>query len=220
MSQPTSYYNENQQGGPYSSMYGRAPGSGGVPGGTANRPQQQNPFSYSSGVNSGSSGGLRSMQQQQPQQPPQQQPHQQQQFNQPKQGAEQNVPSTSFRSSGSNGNFHMAENGAFKQQQQQQQQPQQPELPNFWNPAAAATVMSAATKGGLTQDAMFDFASSAGRTFIARGTARFIPGLERFMTSLRVFFQVDNRYVQRKLRTILFPYMKKNWRRSVRSLIL
>jgi hypothetical protein len=75
--------------------------------------------------------------------------------------------------------------------------------------------MNAAAGGMITNDAMIDLASSAGRTFIASGTARFVPGLERFMTNLRTYFAVDNRYVQRKMVTVLFPFLKKHWRRTV-----
>lgn len=122
----------------------------------------------------------------------------------------------SVRTSTSSGNFNLAESGIYSNMppgnppQQQQNQA----TPTYWNPAAAA-VMNAAAGGMITNDAMIDLASSAGRTFIARGTARFVPGLERFMTNLRTYFAVDNRYVQRKMVTVLFPFFKKHWRRTV-----
>jgi len=40
-----------------------------------------------------------------------------------------------------------------------------------------------------------------------------VPGLERFMTALRIYFAVDNRYVQKKIQIVLFPFLKKKWKR-------
>jgi hypothetical protein len=133
-------------------------------------------------------------------------------------GIHGNLQQQPVRASTSSGNFNLAESGIYSSthSNQPQQQTQQP-IPNYWNPAAAA-VMNAAAGGMITNDAMLDLASSAGRTFIASGTARFVPGLERFMTNLRTYFAVDNRYVQRKMITVLFPFLKKQWRRTVRLL--
>lgn len=97
-------------------------------------------------------------------------------------------------------------------QQQQQQQPA------FWNPAAAASVMSSvATGGGLTNDAMIDLASTAGKSFLQSGSARMIPGLEGLFQNLRKYFAVDNKYVKRKMTKLLFPFLSKQWKRQVRT---
>lgn len=117
---------------------------------------------------------------------------------------------------------------ALSQQAQQLQQPhqsQQTQAPSFWNPATAATMAAVAgsltsggKSGGYNSDAMFDLASSAGKTFLQSGTARMIPGLESTMLLLRTYFAVDNQYVVKKMKKILFPFLSKSWKRSVRTL--
>ena len=87
-------------------------------------------------------------------------------------------------------------------QQQQQPQPQQNATmgAGFWNPstAMAAVAGSMATGGGFSNDAMLDFASSAGKTFLQGGSARMIPGLESAMMSLRSYFAVTINTFSRK----------------------
>jgi hypothetical protein len=133
---------------------------------------------------------------------------------------------------------YAAPNNQQQWQPQQQQQPQQPgqrqpyagqqqfgasqvqPQPAFWNPATAATVAAAAgsmASGGLSNDAMFDLASNAGKSFLKNGSARMIPGLESSMLVLRSYFAVDNRYVMRKMQKILMPFLSKHWKRQVRS---
>lgn len=110
----------------------------------------------------------------------------------------------------------------WQQASQVQQQPNN--QPSFWNPATAATVAAMATSvaanGMNNPDAMFDLASSAGKTFLASSSARMIPGLEVIMTNLRGYFAVDNRYVKGKMGRILFPFMCKSWKRIVSTNIL
>jgi len=113
------------------------------------------------------------------------------------------------------------------QQQSQQQatsQPQQQQPQNestgtpFWNPsmAMAAVAGSMANSGpGFSNDAMLDFASTAGKTFLQGGSARMIPGLESAMLTLRSYFAVDNKYVLTKMKKILVPFLSKQWRRQV-----
>lgn len=111
-------------------------------------------------------------------------------------------------------------------------QPQAPattSAPSFWNPTTAATM--AAVAGSLASSAsggklgvggsvdagtMLDFASTAGKTFLQSGTARMIPGLEASMQVLRRYFAVDNQYVVKKLKRVFFPFLSKNWQRTVR----
>ena len=64
-------------------------------------------------------------------------------------------------------------------------------------------------------DAMFDLASTAGKSFLASSSARMIPGFEAAMVNLRGYFAVDNRYVQAKMGRILFPFLTKSWKRLV-----
>jgi len=86
--------------------------------------------------------------------------------------------------------------------------------PNFWNPAAAATVIGSVANSGLSNDAMLDLASSAGKSFLQSGSARMIPGLEGAFQTLRKYFAVDNRYVKRKMIKILLPFLSKHWKRE------
>jgi hypothetical protein len=99
-----------------------------------------------------------------------------------------------------------AQQASTKTQQQQQA---------FWNPAAAASVMSLAAGSGFSNDTMLDLASNAGKSFFQSGSARMIPGLETTMGKLRVYFAVDNRYVKRKMQKVLFPFLSKHWKREV-----
>lgn len=102
--------------------------------------------------------------------------------------------------------------------------PKQSQTPAFWNPAAAATMaaMAASTVASgnpINNDAVLDFASKAGKSFLQNGTARMIPGLESSMLALRSYFAVDNKYVLRKMKRILFPVFmnKEGWQRQVRD---
>jgi len=105
-----------------------------------------------------------------------------------------------------------------QQHQHQQHHPQQPAVVNpnvnIWNPAAftqAAGVASAVMSGNQT-DAM-NMGMAAGKHFLDEGIARMIPGLEKSMVELRVYFAVNNGYVKRKMGRVLFPFFNKEWRR-------
>ena len=88
--------------------------------------------------------------------------------------------------------------------------------PSFWNPATAATMVAmAGASSGISNDAMFEMASNAGKSFLQSGSARMVPGLESTLLMLRRYFAVDNRYVQIKMRKILFPFLDKQWTRVV-----
>ena len=87
------------------------------------------------------------------------------------------------------------------QQIPQQQQNAQPQL---WNPALFNTL-----KNDAVQEMLYD----GSRQFIVSGMARMVPGLETFLTSLRVYFAVDNQYVSKKIQRVLLPFMKKDWKR-------
>lgn len=191
------------------SYYGQQPGGyAGQQGGNTSNPGGSG-SQYPYGSNGGSYGQQpqpgHGFQQQQPQpgqgfhQPQQQQHHQQSQHQ-----------------------ANPAYGSAYGSQWQQPVAPivnqQQPQQPSFWNPATAATMVAMAGSGGagMSNDAMFDLASSAGKTILQSGTARMVPGVQSTMQTLRHYFAVDNRYVQLKMRKVLFPFLDKNWARMVR----
>ncbi len=91
--------------------------------------------------------------------------------------------------------------------QAQPQQPSIPNMPNIFTPGVASTFAGLASNN---PDAMMNI----GRTFLDQGTAKMIPGLERTMTSLRVYFAVDNKYVQKKMLRVLFSFFFKHWTRE------
>lgn len=111
----------------------------------------------------------------------------------------------------SNPNLHQ---GQSVQNVAPAQQQQQAGTPLFWNPAVASSIAAAAMSGGANNpDAMFNLAQQAGNTFLDQGTARMIPGLERIMRELRVYFAVDNSYVKTKMLRVLFSFFFKRWKR-------
>ena len=95
--------------------------------------------------------------------------------------------------------------------QQQQQQQQQGQHPTLWNPASVLT--AAATGKGFSDDDKMDMVASAFKYSLDKSTANLIPGLSRLMTSLRIYFAVDNRYVLKKMQRLSFPFVFKQWRR-------
>jgi hypothetical protein len=157
------------------------------------------------------------------------------------QSSHQAYGNTSVSSAGPYSNSFMGQNPSFsttpsfqqqqQQLQQQQQQQQQPSI-SFWNPATAATVAAMAgqmatgmnTTGAnnnvgynvLNNDAMFDLAGAAGATILQQGSARMLPGMHTSMINLRQYFAVDNRFVSKKIRKVLFPFIFKQWARQVR----
>jgi hypothetical protein len=119
------------------------------------------------------------------------------------------------------GAYNNNNNAVMQQQQGLQTQQQQP--PSFWNPATAATVAAVAGSmanngAGMNSDAMLNLASTAGQSFLQNSAARMVPGLESTMLTLRAYFAVDNRYVVKKMKKVLFPFMDKQWRRMVRKM--
>jgi len=85
---------------------------------------------------------------------------------------------------------------------------------SLWNPATAATMAAAVATGntGAATGAAVDAATQLWQI----GTARFIPGLESTMLSLRYYFAVDNRYVVLKMKKLFLPFLYKDWKRLVR----
>lgn len=87
--------------------------------------------------------------------------------------------------------------------------------PTMWNPTLATAAASAVLSGGASpsNEALWGVGIQAGKEFLDKGTAQMIPGLERTMTCLRVYFAVDNGYVKRKIGRVLFSFLHKRWRR-------
>jgi len=78
----------------------------------------------------------------------------------------------------------------------------------------AFTAMAENSIGGDNPTAVFhQLIKPQAQTFLKTSTARMVPGLESVMTTLRRYFQVDNRYVKRKLQRIFFPFRCKSWQR-------
>jgi hypothetical protein len=159
-------------------------------------------------------GGFQQQQQQQQNQPP----FNANQWQQPQAQQSQNY-------SYGNQNQTHASLGTGSDDMLMHQQLQQPttaalqQTPSFWNPAAAATMAAVAgsvAHGGFSNDVTVDLAANAAKSFFASGTARMVPGLESSMLSLRTYFAVDNVYVVRKMKRILFPFLTKHWQRTVR----
>jgi hypothetical protein len=80
----------------------------------------------------------------------------------------------------------------------------------IWN---TNMVSMAAAAASSNPDAMFSMAQKATHTFLDQGTARMIPGLERLMSTLRLYFAVDNNYVKKKMMRVLFSPFYKHWAR-------
>uniref|UniRef100_A0A7S1Z347 Protein YIF1 n=1 Tax=Trieres chinensis TaxID=1514140 RepID=A0A7S1Z347_TRICV len=115
-------------------------------------------------------------------------------------------------------------------QQSWQQQPLAPEKPSnngtmegsysnqpaqqpLFDPSMAAAAMTSVAAQGFTPDAMFGQGQKLVEGFLDKSTARFIPGLDLFMRTLRVYFAVDNRFVKGKAQRVLFPFVYKDWAR-------
>ena len=160
----------------------------------------------------GSNGGSYGQQQQPGHGFQQQQPQPGQGFHQPQQ--QQHHQQSQYQANPPHGSAYGAQWRQPVAPIGNQQQHQQPSL---WNPATAATMVAMAGSGaaGMSNDAMFDLASTAGKSFLQSGTARMVPGVESTMQMLRHYFAVDNRYVQLKMRKVLFPFFDKQWARVV-----
>ena len=117
----------------------------------------------------------------------------------------------SANSIGSTSNLNASPNstgGGTQQPGPAAQQPQQPGQPQLWNPANINSMMK--------NDMVMNMAYDGGKAFLANGAARMIPGLEMSMVTLRYYFAVDNSYVVHKMQRVLFPFLKKDWKRMVK----
>ena len=96
-----------------------------------------------------------------------------------------------------------------QQQQQQQHQQQQTAQPFF------ASSMPSSMQQAVAQQAIQHGMNEVMKRFDVTDAG--IPGLNYVMTSLRSYFAVDNHYVKRKMLRVLFPFLKREWRRLVRN---
>lgn len=97
-----------------------------------------------------------------------------------------------------------------------QQQPQtQSQTHNFWNPStmAMAGLAAQAVSGGITSSQALDQVINIVPVPPNWKASSVVPGFDSTMTMLRTYFAVDNRYVQRKMKKVLFPFVAKQWRR-------
>lgn len=85
--------------------------------------------------------------------------------------------------------------------------------PSIWAPGVESTLKGVASVAKANPDAVLNMGARWTQDIISEGTARMIPGLNQFMSTLRVYFAVDNYYVQKKMRKVLFSFFFKEWRR-------
>jgi len=85
-------------------------------------------------------------------------------------------------------------------------------LPPSWNPAVKA-VASAAKVHMSNPNAALEISMGVGQRFLAKGTSCMVPGFERVMINLRIYFAVNNQYVKRKIYRVLFSFFYTHWKR-------
>ena len=158
------------------------------------------------------SGGYGDQYSQQSEQKSQQSTYQQSSFQQPQQpGNFQQWAPSNKQNPQSQQSAQPVQPQQMMQQQQQQQHPASGQQQNFWNSAntmAVAGLAAQAMSGGMTMDQMINFVPMPP---VQENVAHF----NRIMLTLRAYFAVDNRYVQLKMRKVLFPFVSKQWRRMV-----
>jgi hypothetical protein len=100
---------------------------------------------------------------------------------------------------------------------QQQQSQTHSQTQNFWNPStmAMAGLAAQAVSGGITSSQALDQVMNIVPVPPNWKASSVIPGFDSTMIMLRGYFAVDNRYVQRKMKKVLFPFLAKQWRRMV-----
>jgi hypothetical protein len=116
-------------------------------------------------------------------------------------------------STSQNQNYNQTHQGGQQQSQAQSQ------THNFWNPStmAMAGLAAQAVSGGITSSQALDQVINIVPVPPNWKASSVIPGFDSTMIMLRAYFAVDNRYVQRKMKKVLFPFVAKQWRRLVRA---
>ena len=99
----------------------------------------------------------------------------------------------------------------------QTQSQSQSQTQNFWNPStmAMAGLAAQAVSGGITSSQALDQVMNIVPVPPNWKASSVIPGFDSTMIMLRAYFAVDNRYVQRKMKKVLFPFVANQWRRLV-----
>lgn len=181
--------------------------------GTPGNQGQNSSFGGTTGTGGYNSSGYSQFQQQ-----PQSEQQQQQQQQQPSYASshQQWQAQTQGQSYGQSMQQQPQQQQQQPQQQQHQQQQQQQHQP-FWTPQvqqaatqAAAGWMARAATGNLSSENVIH----EGMDKISEAFGGGIPGMNYFMTALRSYFAVDNRYVKRKMTKVLFPFVNKDWIRA------
>ncbi|GAX14037.1 hypothetical protein FisN_5Lh040 [Fistulifera solaris] len=93
-------------------------------------------------------------------------------------------------------------------QQQQSTYPSQPIGPSIFNPSVA---------GAFGNQAVQKMMMDQGQAFVLEGMAKIVPGLEVSMITLRAYFAVDNQYVLKKIKKVLFPFLSRTWSRQIKQ---
>ena len=136
-------------------------------------------------------------------------------------------PSTQMQPQSSTPQYSQFLPNPQQQQQNMQQQQQQPPQGSF-TPASPSQQSQISTFGFDSTMAAAMAASALGanqpavvvESIFRDSWAKMIPGLEAFLNTLRDYFAVDNKYVLQKIKTILFPFLKKDWHRNVRAILV
>lgn len=102
-----------------------------------------------------------------------------------------------------------------QQYSRQQQQNQSSAYPSQQQPMGAS-IFTPAVAGAFGNQAVQKMMMDQGQAFVLEGIAKIVPGLEVSMITLRSYFAVDNRYVLKKIKKVLFPFMSNTWSRQVR----
>ena len=82
---------------------------------------------------------------------------------------------------------------------------------------SAAQLWATAQGGGATQEQMLNIGADLGSKVFSNMNQKFqgSSGVSQLWLSLKYYFAVDNKFVVRKLRAVLMPFSKKNWRRTL-----
>lgn len=82
---------------------------------------------------------------------------------------------------------------------------------------SAAQLWATAQGGGATQEQMLNIGADLGSKVFSNMNQKFqgSTGVSQLWLSLKYYFAVDNKFVVRKLRAVLVPFSKKNWRRTL-----
>lgn len=81
-----------------------------------------------------------------------------------------------------------------------------------WDPAIKA-VTSAAKAHMSNSNSALEIGMHVGQRVFVESTSRMIPGLEKSIDNLRIYFAVNNLYVKKKICRVLFSFFYTYWKR-------